>query len=331
VTAPDAAFADPRLAPLYDVFDDDRSDLDVYAAIVAELGARSVLDVGCGTGSFAVLLAANGVDVVGVDPAVASLDLGRAKPGAERVRWIEGDATTLPPLEVDLATMTGNVAQAIVEPDDWSATLSGIRRALRPGGWLAFETRDPARRAWDEWTREATRRVVAGVESWVELVDVSLPLVSFRATYVFADGEALHSDSMLRFRERDEVEADIAAQGYELVEVRDAPDRPGRELVFVARVPVTNTQTAAYVQRDETRARLSSPARRHRLRHRAFARGRVSFAEIEGARLRESHAAESPEHHGERLASEHRRPKSETHRERFDRSDGLAGWPHRRV
>ena len=231
---PDAAFTHPRLAGLYDVFDDDRSDLDVYAAIVEEFAARVVLDIGCGTGSFAVLLAEKGVDVVGVDPAAASLEIARKKPGAERVRWLEGDATTLPPLEIDLATMTGNVAQAIVEPDDWSATLAGIRGALRPGGFLVFETRDPARRAWLEWTREATDRVVAGVESWVEVVDVSLPLVSFRATYVFPEGETLTSDSTLRFREHDEVEADLAAHGYELVELRDAPDRPGRELVFVA-------------------------------------------------------------------------------------------------
>jgi SAM-dependent methyltransferase len=243
VRPPDAAFADPRLAPLYDVFDDERRDLDVYLALAAELGARSVLDVGCGTGSFAVLLAGAGFDVVGIDPAAASLEVARGKPGAESVRWIEGDATTLPRLEVDLATMTGNVAQAIVEPDDWSGTLTGMRGALRPGAYLVFETRDPPRRAWEEWTREATRRVVAGVEYWVDVVDVSLPLVSFRATYVFPDGETKHSDSTLRFRERDEVEMDLVAHGYEIVEVRDAPDRPGRELVFVARVQSASAAT----------------------------------------------------------------------------------------
>jgi hypothetical protein len=44
----------------------------------------------------------------------------------------------------------------------------------------------------------------------------------------------LVSDSTLRFRERDEVEADIATHGYEVIDVRDARDRPGRELVFLA-------------------------------------------------------------------------------------------------
>src|SRR5258708_35760611 len=46
----DALFEVPRLAAIYDIVDGDRFDLAVYAAIVAELGARSVLDVGCGTG-----------------------------------------------------------------------------------------------------------------------------------------------------------------------------------------------------------------------------------------------------------------------------------------
>ncbi|HJQ74209.1 MAG TPA: class I SAM-dependent methyltransferase [Gaiellaceae bacterium] len=237
----DAAFEHPRLAPLYDAFDDDRSDLEVYAAIAEELGARRILDVGCGTGSFATRLALRGYEPVGLDPAAASLDVARAKPGADRVRWLLGGAASLPPLAVDLATMTGNVAQAIVEPDAWAGTLRGIHAALRPGGHFVFETRVPARRAWEEWTREATYRALdvsgAGrVESWQEVTDVSLPLVSFRTTFVFAaDGEVLTSDSTLRFRERSEVEADLQAQGYELFEVRDAPDRPGRELVFLAR------------------------------------------------------------------------------------------------
>ena len=64
---------------------------------------------------FALLLAEHGLEVIGVDPAAASLDVARAKSGAERVRWIHGDATMLPPISVDLATMTGNLAQAIVD------------------------------------------------------------------------------------------------------------------------------------------------------------------------------------------------------------------------
>lgn len=237
----DDLFEHPRLARVYDALDPDRSDLEVYAAIAVELGATSVLDVGCGTGTFALLLADRGLEVTGVDPAGASLDVARAKPGADRVRWLHGDATTLPPLQVDLATMTGNVAQAIADETDWAGTLAGVHAVLRPGGHLVLETRDPDRRAWEEWTRERTERVddVPGhgrVTSWEQVTRVDGPLVTFRSFRVF-DDETLTSDSTLRFRTRDEVAAALVAAGLAVTDVRDAPDRPGRELVFLARRP----------------------------------------------------------------------------------------------
>jgi hypothetical protein len=136
--------------------------------------------------------------------------------------------------------MTGNVAQAIVDPLDWTATLRGVWAALRPGGHLVFETRLPAAKAWEDWTREATVSTtrIAGeglVTTWLEVTSIDWPLVTFRGTWEFAsDGASLTSTSTLRFRERHEVEADLEHTGYSLVDVRDAPDRPGRELVFVA-------------------------------------------------------------------------------------------------
>lgn len=172
---PDAIFDDPRLAPHYDLFNSDRSDLNAYVAMVAEFGALSVLDVGCGTGAFALMLAERGLEVVGVDPASASLDVARSKPGAGSVRFLDGDATTLPPLQVDLATMTGNVAQVFLTDEDWTATLAGVREALRPGGRLVFESRDPARRAWQDWARDWSPESVEVpgvglVESWPEVI-----------------------------------------------------------------------------------------------------------------------------------------------------------------
>lgn len=237
---PDPIFADPRLAQLYDAFDGPRDDLDLYVALVADLRARSVLDIGCGTGTLACRLAADDLEVVAVDPAAASLDVARAKPGGERVRWLLGDASTLPPLQVDLATMTANVAQVLLTDEAWLATLLGIQAALRPGGHLVFEIRNPARRAWETWTASSSRRRadVPGtgeVEGWVEVTDVALPLVSFRWSYWFArTGETLVSDSTLRFRDEAEVWSSLGRTGFDVVAVRDAPDRPGQELVFVA-------------------------------------------------------------------------------------------------
>ncbi len=73
----DAIFEDPRLARVCDPLDLDRSDLDVYIALVDELGARSAFDIGCGTGTF-VCLAWRGVEVTAVDPAEASLEMAQS-------------------------------------------------------------------------------------------------------------------------------------------------------------------------------------------------------------------------------------------------------------
>ena len=98
-----------------------------------------------------------------------------------------------------------------------------------------------AARAWLEWNRERSyrRTVVAGVgavQVWEAVVEVSGELVLFRSTVVFeSDGAVLTADSTLRLRHRDEVIASLAAAGFVVDEVRQAPDRPGRELVFIAR------------------------------------------------------------------------------------------------
>ncbi|MEV1333737.1 class I SAM-dependent methyltransferase [Micromonospora costi] len=237
---PDAIFAHPLLARVYDAFDGGRDDLDAYLAIAREWPTELVLDIGCGTGSLAILLAGHGHRVVGVDPAEASLQVAKLKDEAERVRWIHGDATALPALDADLATMTGNVAQVFLTDDDWAQTLRGIRAALRPNGHLVFETRRPERRAWQEWAADVDPVIcdvpgLGAVERRLEVTDVSLPFVSFRYTYRFlADGVVVTSDSTLRFRGRDEVESSLAANGYRVLDVREAPDRPGREFVFVA-------------------------------------------------------------------------------------------------
>jgi len=237
---PDAIFAHPRLAPVYDAFDGPRDDLAAYVSIAGELGADRVLDVGCGTGCLAILLAGTGRTVVGADPAAASIEVARSKDGSAAVTWIQGDAAAIPAIGADLALMTGNVAQVFLTDEDWARVLRAIGAALRPRGYLVFETRRPERRAWQEWaadTGPVTLDIPGSgpVEQRREVTAVNLPLVSFRYTYRFlADGAVVTSDSTLRFRGRDELRESLAAHGYRVLDVREAPDRPGREFVFIA-------------------------------------------------------------------------------------------------
>lgn len=238
---PDQVFENPRLAAIYDHFDGKRTDLEHYLAIVRELKARSVLDIGCGTGSFATILAERGFEVTGVDPAQASIAIAQRKPFADMVRWVSGDISKISTNSADMAVMTGNVAQVFLTDEEWENTLQHTRSALNITGHLVFEVRDPAQKAWIGWNKEQTHKQleipeIGKVESWCEITEVSHPFISFRWTYVFAsDQQVITSDSTLRFREKAEIEQSLVKNGYIVKDIRDAPDRPGKEFVFVAR------------------------------------------------------------------------------------------------
>ena len=242
----DLGYSHPRLAATYDAENAGRDDIEFYIALARELGARDVSDVGCGTGVLACELAAAGCAVTGVDPAAAMLSIARSRPGGERVRWIHSDASDLPAASADLLVMTGHVAQVFVEDADWDELLAQARRIVRPGGHLAFETRNPAVESWRGWTREAsfgTFRLPDGstFDSWVQTTDATHDRVTFDAHSLFAaDGRELVSRSTLRFRNRDEVASSLDGAGFTVQTVYGDWDRSpaspsSPELIFVAR------------------------------------------------------------------------------------------------
>lgn len=237
----DPVFSDACLAKIYDDFDGERRDLIPYVDMIKKLKAQNVIDFGCGTGSLALLLEQESIDVVGVDPAAAMIDVAKSKPRADKVQWIVGGADQLTANSVDVVVMTGNTAQAIVEPTLWDDTLKGIHSALRTNGHLVFETRNPDFQAWEEWNKETSfRSITIGgvglVDGWVELIKVASPLVSFRWTYVFhKDNTTVTSDSTIRFRTVEELKRDLTKHGFVIEDIREAPDRPGKEHVVIAR------------------------------------------------------------------------------------------------
>jgi SAM-dependent methyltransferase len=250
VREPDATFSDPRQAVLYDVFNNDRSDLDAYVTIADEVEAHRVVDVGCGTGSLAVRLAELGFSVAGVDPAGASLDVARAKPNAELVTWVHGDATSLVGLEAaaDLAVMTGNGAEVFFSDEDWYATLRAIRTCLRPyalsrhvyvpPAGSSSRPDDPRSETGRPGTSRRPRVAMPDGRTAVvscTVTEVALPLVTFEGSTAIGE-EIMRSTSTLRFRELNELERDLSRHGFNVLDVRDAPDRPGKEMVFLTRV-----------------------------------------------------------------------------------------------
>jgi SAM-dependent methyltransferase len=207
-------FEDPRLAGLYDRDNPDGPDRDFYRRLADDIDARRIVDLGCGTGLLTCSLATSGRTVIGIDPAAAMLDIARRRAG--NVSWIHGDAGDLPGNDADLALMTANVAQVFTTDPEWARTLDGLRRALRAGGTLAFESRNPDARAWETWG--ALRRVETlhgPLTRWAEKIHERDGLVTYDAHYRFeATGEHLVSPGALRFRSAAAIGADLSKHGF---------------------------------------------------------------------------------------------------------------------
>ena len=246
---------DPRLAEVYDVECAGRWDHDFYLALADDLQAESIVDLGCGTGVFAVRAALRGLRVVGVDPARAILDIARTRPGGYWATWIEGDLHAVPANSADLVIMMGHVAQYFVNDDEWIETLRQIRRVLVPGGHLGFETRNPTIDWASEWTKansEATYPHPTGGEfrSWVEVQDVVPAGDSYTITHegntILPDGSHLRALETLRFRTPQEVTSSLATAEFDVLATWGDWDRTAftptsRELiVFAAAKPGTD-------------------------------------------------------------------------------------------
>lgn len=239
-------YTDPRLVALYDALCARRRDTDFYLWLAAQLSASSVVDIGCGTGSLACELAARGHEVTGVDPSPAMIAFARRRPGSEPVTWVEGDAGALQEGRADLAVMTGHVAQIISDEQRWARTLAATYRALRPGGYVAFESRNPDAGTWTAWGRgqAASRHIhhaeLGEFEVWHELLDLQDSQVRFAIHYrLVPTGEEMLSTGELRFRTQAELERSLTVSGFVVQEVFGDWDRrpvspESPELIFVA-------------------------------------------------------------------------------------------------
>lgn len=133
-----------------------------YIDLADELMAQRVADIGAGTGLLCSLLAGEGHTVIGVEPEQTMLSLAAAQKNAASVSWLHGTAKSLPASCADLVLMSGHVAQYFLDDASWADVLAHAKRALRPGGHVAYEIRNPAVEAWKGWQSEAGRLTSRG-------------------------------------------------------------------------------------------------------------------------------------------------------------------------
>jgi len=125
-------------------------DIAFYDRLAQATGGGPLLELGCGTGRIALALAQAGLSVTGVDVSAGMLALARRK--SERLAaaasrcltFVEGDMGRLDlGRRFGMAFIAFRSFQHLLTVDEQRATLTGVRRHLRPDGRLALHLFDP--------------------------------------------------------------------------------------------------------------------------------------------------------------------------------------------
>ncbi|MFG2353962.1 class I SAM-dependent methyltransferase [Streptomyces sp. NPDC048521] len=242
----DHSFADLSLAAFYDSLNPWGPGDDFYLGLV--IGARSVLDIGCGTGQLLRRARAQGHRgrLMGLDPAAAMLVQARRECGD--VEWVLGDTRVRRwDREFDLVVMTGHAFQELVRDEEILVCLRAVRAALGDGGRFVFETRNPGARAWERWTPERVYEITGAdgtpVRVWHEVRGDGLAQGLVRFTENFeGDGWTAPrvSHGVLRFLDAETLEGFLTEAGLAVVEQygdwgRGPLTPAGPEIITVAR------------------------------------------------------------------------------------------------
>jgi SAM-dependent methyltransferase len=124
------------------------------------IAGRTMVDVACGTGTLALLMARRGWEVFGVDASEGMLAEAAAKLGGSslRVSLLHQDMRELAlPHRVDLATSFFDSLNHLLTAADLSTAFRRVRESVVPGGWFVFDT-STERCFTSLWTRSETFR-----------------------------------------------------------------------------------------------------------------------------------------------------------------------------
>ncbi len=136
---------------LYDRFNDWPArlarEIPVLVRWLERARARTVLDASCGTGRHAIALAQRGYRVTGSDLSEGMIARSRQNAAAEGVDlpFVQASFAEVGarfPEQFDAVLCLGNSLPLVPEEAELSASLVGLRAALKPGGFLLLQSRN---------------------------------------------------------------------------------------------------------------------------------------------------------------------------------------------
>ena len=136
------------LAARYDLLQSDM-DCEAWAGYLSRLiseycrtgsEVKTVIDLGCGTGSVDIPLADSGYDVIGIDNAPAMLEVASAKENADKVQWILRDITDIElDFQADCFLSLLDTLDHITDEKVLGNIFNNVSKYLLPGGVFIFD------------------------------------------------------------------------------------------------------------------------------------------------------------------------------------------------
>ncbi|MFS0788116.1 class I SAM-dependent methyltransferase [Shouchella sp. 1P09AA] len=127
-----------------------------FLDLLETLPVRTIADLGCGTGRLTAHFIDKGYQVTGIEPNEEALSYAKQKQFGDGVQWILGDSSQLNDHTYDAVVLTANVAQVFLTDESWENMLQDVVRALKKGGHLLFDARNPESKVWEQWEQDDT-------------------------------------------------------------------------------------------------------------------------------------------------------------------------------
>lgn len=132
-------------AKVYDVFMNDIPYVDWLDGIEAYMERRNiqchrVLELGCGTGRFTALLAADGYEVTGLDLSEAMIKVAKKKPFGKRISYVCSDMRNFNlGKKFDVVISVCDSMNYLLNNDDMCNTFLSVGKHLEKGGYFIFD------------------------------------------------------------------------------------------------------------------------------------------------------------------------------------------------